>query len=179
MRKIMPPLSRAMSSSMWFAIFAAAVSLGLSAGASPALAQTAPSPSETVVVGSTAGAKDHGGQRASVRARAKGHDQAGVGHAKSAAPSPAAGRGAPFLTEAQIASLKSGLKLTPHQEKYWPAVEAALRRLAFRKTPEGAAVLDSASMQGLYAAAAELVESLDSTQLGEAQRLARMVGLAN
>jgi hypothetical protein len=173
MRKIMPPLSRAMSTSMWFAIFAAAVSLDLSAGATPASAQTAPSPDETVVVGSSAG------QWASARARAKGHDQAGVGRTKSAAPSPAAGRGAPFLTEAQISSLKSGLKLTPHQEKYWPAVEAALRRLAYRKTPDGAAVLDSASMQGLYAAAAELVESLDSTQLGEAQRLARMVGLAN
>jgi hypothetical protein len=83
------------------------------------------------------------------------------------------------LTEAQIASLKSGLKLMPHQEKYWPAVEAALRRLTVRKMPDGAAVVDSESMQGLYAAAAELVESLNSTQLGEAQRLARMVGLAN
>jgi hypothetical protein len=175
----MLPLSRAMSTSMWFAIFAAAVSLGLSAGATAASAQTAPSPNETVVVGSSDGAKHHGGRGASVRVRAKGHDQAGVGRPKSAAPSPAAGRGAPFLTEAQIASLKSGLKLTPHQEKYWPAVEAALRRLAYRKTPDGTAVLDSESMQGLYAAAAELVESLDATQLGEAQRLARMVGLAN
>jgi len=167
----MPPLSRAMSTSMWLAIFAV--------GATPVSAQTAPSPDETVVVGSSAGAKDHGGPRASAPVRAKGHDQAGVGRAKSAAPSPAAGRGAPFLTEAQISSLKSGLKLMPHQEKYWPAVEAALRRLAFRKTPDGAMVLDSASMHGLYAAAAELVESLDPTQLGEAQRLARMVGLAN
>jgi hypothetical protein len=166
-----------MSTSMWFAIFAAAVSLGLSAGATAASAQTAPSPNETV--GSSASAKDHGGPRDTVRARAKGHDHAGVGRAKSAAPSPVAGRGAPFLTEAQIASLKSGLKLTPQQEKYWPAVEAALRRLAFRKMPDGTAVLDSESMQGLYAAAAELVESLDPTQLGEAQRLARMVGLAN
>jgi hypothetical protein len=177
MRKIMPPLSRAMSTSMWFAIFAAAVLLGLSAGATAVSAQTATSPNETV--GSSAGAKDHGGQRAAARGRAKGHDQAAVGRAKSAAPSPVAGRGAPFLTEAQISSLKSGLKLTPQQEKHWPAVEAALRRLAYRKTPEGTAVLDSESMQGLYAAAADLVESLDSTQLGEAQRLARMVGLAN
>ena len=31
------------------------------------------------------------------------------------------------LTDARIAGLKAGLKLTPAQEKSWPAVEAALR----------------------------------------------------
>src|SRR5262245_40147201 len=31
------------------------------------------------------------------------------------------------LTDARIAGLKAGLKLTPAQEKNWPAVEAALR----------------------------------------------------
>lgn len=34
------------------------------------------------------------------------------------------------LTEARIAGLKAGLKLTAEQEKNWPAVEAALRDLA-------------------------------------------------
>jgi hypothetical protein len=163
MRKIMPPLSRTMSTWTWFVIFAVAVSLGLAAGATGASAQPASSPHET----------------ASVPPRAKGHDQAGVGRPRSAARSPLPGRSAPFLTEAQISTIKSGLKLMPHQEKYWPAVEAALRRIAFRKTPDGATVLDSDSVQGLYAAAAQLVESLDATQLGEAQRLARLVGLAN
>ena len=47
------------------------------------------------------------------------------------------------LTDARIAGLKAGLKLTPAQEKNWPAVETALRDRAklraerfeqFRKT---------------------------------------------
>jgi hypothetical protein len=34
------------------------------------------------------------------------------------------------FTEARIAALKAGLKLTPAQEKNWPAVETAIRDLA-------------------------------------------------
>jgi hypothetical protein len=34
------------------------------------------------------------------------------------------------FTDARIAGLKAGLKLTPEQEKNWPAVEAAIRDLA-------------------------------------------------
>jgi zinc resistance-associated protein len=34
------------------------------------------------------------------------------------------------LTDARIAALKAGLKLTPTQERYWPAVELAIRELA-------------------------------------------------
>lgn len=34
------------------------------------------------------------------------------------------------FTDARIAALKTGLKLTPEQEKNWPAVEAAIRDLA-------------------------------------------------
>ena len=34
------------------------------------------------------------------------------------------------FTDARIAALKAGLKLTPEQEKNWPAVETALRDLA-------------------------------------------------
>jgi transcription initiation factor IIF auxiliary subunit len=34
------------------------------------------------------------------------------------------------LTDARIAALKAGLKLTPEQEKNWPAVEQAIRELA-------------------------------------------------
>src|SRR5205085_3502858 len=34
------------------------------------------------------------------------------------------------LTDARIAALKAGLKLTPEQEKNWPAVEQAIRDLA-------------------------------------------------
>lgn len=34
------------------------------------------------------------------------------------------------LADARIAALKTGLKLTPAQERYWPAFEAALRKQA-------------------------------------------------
>ncbi len=34
------------------------------------------------------------------------------------------------LVDARVAGLKAGLKLTPDQEKNWPAVEAAIRDLA-------------------------------------------------
>lgn len=175
----MPPLSRTMSTWTWFVIFDVAVSLGLAAGASSALAQTAPSPNETVVYRLHEAPKEHGGQWASVPPLAKGHDQAGVGRSRTEERSLVPGRGASFLSEAQIAMIKSRLKLMPHQRRYWPAVEAALRRIAFRKTPEGGTILDSDSVQRLYAAAGELVERLDAAQLGEVQRLARLVGLEN
>src|SRR5262245_45636189 len=34
------------------------------------------------------------------------------------------------FADARIAALKAGLRLTPDQEKSWPAVEAAMRELA-------------------------------------------------
>jgi hypothetical protein len=34
------------------------------------------------------------------------------------------------FTDARIAAVKAGLKLTPDQEKLWPPVEAAVRDLA-------------------------------------------------
>jgi hypothetical protein len=90
---------------------------------------------------------------------------------------PAIRKSMSFLTETQISIIKGRLKLMPHQERYWPAVESALRGVFLRKTREGATILDSASVQRLYAAAAGLVRSLDAAQLREVQRLARLVGL--
>jgi hypothetical protein len=43
------------------------------------------------------------------------------------------------LTDARIAGLKAGLKLTPEQEKNWPAVETAIRDLAKQRVDERAA----------------------------------------
>ena len=37
-------------------------------------------------------------------------------------------------TDARIAALKAGLKLTPDQEKNWPAVETAIRDIAKQRT---------------------------------------------
>lgn len=41
--------------------------------------------------------------------------------------------------EARIAALRAGLKLTPEQEKHWPAVESALRDLAKQRSERFAA----------------------------------------
>jgi hypothetical protein len=63
-----------------------------------------------------------------------------------AQPSPDARRYQPTaedvaaLTEARIAGLKAGLKLTAEQEKNWPAVEAAMRALAKQRADRIAAM---------------------------------------
>ena len=43
------------------------------------------------------------------------------------------------LGDARIAALKAGLKLTPEQEKNWPAAEAAMRDLAKQRSERFAA----------------------------------------
>ncbi len=53
------------------------------------------------------------------------------------APKPKAAPISRFLfNDAQIASIKNRLKLSPDQEYYWPAVEKALRGIAHDKTPD-------------------------------------------
>src|SRR5215217_9793125 len=42
------------------------------------------------------------------------------------------------FNDAQIASIKKRLNLSSDQEEYWPAVEAMLRRLAWKKAPDNA-----------------------------------------
>jgi hypothetical protein len=56
--------------------------------------------------------------------------------AAQSGPRPDAPRGQPSvedvraMTDARVAALKAALRLTPEQEKSWPAVEAAIRDLA-------------------------------------------------
>ncbi len=38
------------------------------------------------------------------------------------------------MTDARIAALRAGLRLTPDQEKSWPAVESAMRDLAKQRS---------------------------------------------
>lgn len=99
------------------------------------------------------------------------------------------------MAEAQTASInvariKSVLRLTPEQEPYWPAVEAALRDVARRQAqaePTGlmrrisnkvvSVVLDSAAIQRLAVAARPLIAKLDATQMQAAHGLAQEMGL--
>jgi hypothetical protein len=102
----------------------------------------------------------------------------------SAARAPASNRSAYVLDEAQIASIKARLHLTPDQEQMWPAVEAALRNIAYKRTQlarEGGAAnvqsLDPNAVQGLKTAAVPLIMSFNEEQKEEVRNLAHVMGL--
>jgi len=102
----------------------------------------------------------------------------------AAARAPAANRSAYVLDEAQIASIKARLHLTPDQEQMWPAVEAALRNIAYKRTQlarEGGAAnvqsLDPNAVQGLKTAAVPLIMSFNEEQKEEVRNLAHVMGL--
>jgi hypothetical protein len=95
-----------------------------------------------------------------------------------------------ILNDAQIASIKARLHLTSDQEQMWPAVEAALRNIAYlraRETrghgaPANAAQLaaadpNSVEVQGLKSAAIPLLMSFDAEQKDEVRSLAHVMGL--
>jgi hypothetical protein len=95
------------------------------------------------------------------------------------------------LNDAQIASLKRRLNLTTDQERMWPAVEAALRKIVYTRTAmsphtrgarsNGASTpyIDptSAEVQQLKAAAVPLMMRLNDDQKREVKMLAYVMGL--
>jgi hypothetical protein len=105
----------------------------------------------------------------------------------STARPPAAGRAGYILDDAQIASIKTRLHLTPDQERMWPAVEAALRNMAYRRTQQAAArgvarnvqaaAVDPEAVEGLKSAAVPLIMSFSSEQKEEVRSLAHVMGL--
>jgi hypothetical protein len=94
-----------------------------------------------------------------------------------------------FLNDAQIASIKERLHLTFDQERMWPAVEAALRNIAYAKaryahrhgapeaTQTAALDPDGAEVQGLKSAAIPLLMSFSDEQKDEVRSLAHGMGL--
>jgi hypothetical protein len=95
-----------------------------------------------------------------------------------------------MLNDAQIASIKQRLHLTADQESMWPAVEAALRNVAYARArdahrpgaPASAAQLasadpDSVEVQGLKSAAVPLIMSFSEEQKHEVRNLAHVMGL--
>ena len=94
-----------------------------------------------------------------------------------------------LLNDAQIASIKRRLHLTPDQENMWPAVEAALRDVAYARARaarrqgapvnagELAADPESAEVQGLKSAAIPLLMSFSEQQKNEVRSLAHVMGL--
>jgi hypothetical protein len=94
------------------------------------------------------------------------------------------------LNDAQIASIRTRLHLTPDQESMWPAVEAALRNIAYARArearkpgaPANAAQVASADpnsieVQGLKSAAVPLIMSFNEDQKSEVRNLAHVMGL--
>jgi hypothetical protein len=86
-----------------------------------------------------------------------------------------------ILNDAQIASIKARLKLTPDQQRYWPGVEAALRGIAYKINKAGgklAAVdADSAEVQQLKSAAIPLIMMFSEQQKSEVRQLVQVMGL--
>ncbi len=58
------------------------------------------------------------------------------------------------MTDARVAALRTGLKLTAEQEKHWPAVETAIRGLAKQRAEAMAARRAAAAARGADAQAA-------------------------
>jgi hypothetical protein len=89
------------------------------------------------------------------------------------------------LNDAQIASIKERLHLTPGQEEMWPAVEAALRNFAYTHLRDakkhGAPPVQLASadpeVRDLKSAAIPLIMSFNSEQKDEVRNLAHVMGL--
>jgi len=85
------------------------------------------------------------------------------------------------LNDAQISAIKARLKLTPDQQRYWPAVEAALRGLAYKVNKSGGklASLDSESVevQQLKNAAVPLIMMFSEQQKSEVRQLVQVMGL--
>jgi hypothetical protein len=93
-----------------------------------------------------------------------------------------------MLNDAQIASIKTRLNLTPDQERMWPAVEAALRNIAYTHTQDArgraipgtaaqTAAVDPNAVQGLKSAAVPLIMSFNSEQKDEVRSIVHVMGL--
>jgi hypothetical protein len=86
------------------------------------------------------------------------------------------------LNDAQIASIKTRLKLTPDQQRNWPAVEAALRNITYKKDPKSGSKLasvdpNSQAVQELKSAAIPLIMMFSEQQKNEVRQLVQVMGL--
>lgn len=96
------------------------------------------------------------------------------------------------VSQAQIARLKSNLRLTTEQEPLWPAVEQAFRELSQQAFEEGGADqglvhkigsravavgLNAMALRRLATAAYPLIQTLNDEQKQSAVAFARSVGL--
>jgi hypothetical protein len=106
--------------------------------------------------------------------------------AAAAKPAVAATRPVPrsnaVLNESQIASIKKRLNLTRDQQRYWPAVEAELRKMEYKKDQKSGtrtATIDMSkvNVEGLKSAGFPLVMSFSEDQKRELKSLTHLLGL--
>jgi hypothetical protein len=148
----------------------------------------APAPVQTAALelpGSAAPVVNGAALQRPVAARAPGETKA----AAAAAPHRrVVNRPGYMLDDAQIASIKERLRLTPDQEEMWPAVEAALRNMTYTHAQEArahgapaaneqAAAVDPNAVQGLKSAAVPLILSFNAEQKEEVRNIAHVMGL--
>jgi hypothetical protein len=98
------------------------------------------------------------------------------------APSKPAVRSNAVLNDSQIASIKKRLNLTPSQERHWPAVEAELRKMEYKKdksagTRTAQIDMSKVDVEGLKSAGFPLVMSFSEEQRRELKSLAHLLGL--
>ena len=99
------------------------------------------------------------------------------------APSKPAARSNAVLNDSQIASIKKRLNLRPDQERYWPAVEAELRKMEYKKDKSGQVTrtaqidMTKVDVEGLKSAGFPLVMSFNDEQRRELKSLAHLLGL--
>jgi hypothetical protein len=95
----------------------------------------------------------------------------------------------PRVTEGHIARLRAALKLTALQQRYWPAVESALRNLSHRQGRDhastgmlrraAAAVGDADGVRRVASAASPLIGTLDDKQKQDGMRVIRAMGFGS
>jgi hypothetical protein len=121
-------------------------------------------------------------------ARHAGPQLASVSSRPAPMPPPRHVEPSTVFNDSQIASMKRRLNLTPDQERMWPSVEAALRKLAYakahdhdhdrsRKAAEPTIDLASGDVQDLKYAAFPLIMSFSDDQRRELMDIAHVAGL--
>lgn len=85
------------------------------------------------------------------------------------------------LNDSQLASIKRRLNLTPEQERYWPAIEAELRKMEYTKSSGGTRTasidMSKVNVDGLKSAGFPLVMSFSDDQRRELKSLTHLLGL--
>jgi hypothetical protein len=113
-------------------------------------------------------------------------DTGSIGSPSSAASRRNADRRPTVFNDAQIASIKTRLNLTKQQQQYWPAVEAELRRLAWKKQADHkgpgrrqlvALDVNSVDVAKLQSTTAPLLMSFNDEQKRELRMLAHLAGM--